>query len=82
MAQIYPFTRNTEDDLIIVAARAGNSLLDLVLDTGVSDTFINFGVLIKERIVWVIPKGLYPLKQPTVLFMLIVMKFKLFLAWV
>ncbi|MBL7786136.1 MAG: hypothetical protein JNM36_09550 [Chitinophagales bacterium] len=78
MAQIYPFTRNTEDDLIIVAARAGNSLLDLVLDTGVSHTFINFGVLV----VWVIPKGLYPLKQPTVLFMLIVMKFKLFLAWV
>lgn len=47
MAQIYPFTRDTEDDLIIVTAKVGNSVVDLVLDTGASHTFVSFGVLIK-----------------------------------
>lgn len=62
MAQIYPFTRNTEDDLIIVTARLGNSLLDLVLDTGASHTFINFGVLIKEGYRLGDTKGLVPVE--------------------
>ena len=48
MAQSYSFERETEDDLIVVTARIGNSLVDLVVDTGASHTFIDFGVLIKE----------------------------------
>ncbi len=62
MAQIYPFTRDTEDDLIIVAARIDNSLLDLVLDTGASQTFINFGVLIKEGYRSGDTKGIVPIE--------------------
>ena len=48
MAQSYSFERETEDDLIVITARIGNSLVDLVVDTGASHTFIDFGVLIKE----------------------------------
>ena len=48
MAQIYPFTRESEDALMVVSARVGNTAIDLVLDTGASHTFIDFGVLIKE----------------------------------
>ncbi len=48
MAQSYSFERETEDDLIVITARIGNSLVDLVIDTGASHTFIDFGVLIKE----------------------------------
>jgi predicted aspartyl protease len=48
MAEIYTFRRETQDDLIIVSAQIGNSVLDLIFDTGASHTFINFGVLIKE----------------------------------
>lgn len=62
MAEIYHFTRETEDDLIIVTARIGNSVLDLVLDTGASHTFINFGVLIKEGYRVGDTKGLVPVE--------------------
>ena len=62
MAQIYPFTRDTEDDLIIVTARVGNSVVDLVLDTGASHTFVNFGVLIKEGYRLGDTKGLVPVE--------------------
>ena len=62
MAQIYQFTRETEDDLIIVTVRIGNSVLDLVLDTGASHTFINFGVLIKEGYRVGDTKGLVPVE--------------------
>jgi predicted aspartyl protease len=62
MAKIYHFTRATEDDLIIVTARIGNSVLDLVLDTGASHTFINFGVLIKEGYRVGDTKGLVPVE--------------------
>jgi predicted aspartyl protease len=62
MAKIYHFTRETEDDLVIVTARIGNSVLDLVLDTGASHTFINFGVLIKEGYRMGDTKGLVPVE--------------------
>jgi predicted aspartyl protease len=62
MAEIYNFTRETEDDLIIVTVRIGNSVLDLVLDTGASHTFINFGVLIKEGYRVGDTKGLVPVE--------------------
>ncbi len=48
MAQSYTFKRETEDDLIVIPVKIGNSLVDLVLDTGASHTFIDFGILIKE----------------------------------
>jgi predicted aspartyl protease len=48
MAQSYSFERETEDDLIVIPVKIGNSLVDLVLDTGASHTFIDFGILIKE----------------------------------
>jgi predicted aspartyl protease len=48
MAQSYPFERETEDDLIVIPVKIGNSLVDLVVYTGASHTFIDFGILIKE----------------------------------
>jgi predicted aspartyl protease len=48
MAQSYSFERETEDDLIVIPVKIGNSLVDLVVDTGASHTFIDFGILIKE----------------------------------
>ena len=62
MAQGYPFTRNTEDDLIIVTAKVGHSIVDLVLDTGASHTFLNFGILIKEGYRMGDTKGLVPIE--------------------
>ena len=62
MAKIFTFTRATEDDLITVTARIGNSVLDLVLDTGASHTFINFGILIKEGYRVGDTKGLVPVE--------------------
>ncbi len=40
MAKSYTFERFTEDDLIIVSAQLDNSLVDFVLDTGASHTFV------------------------------------------
>jgi predicted aspartyl protease len=48
MAQSYSFERETEDDLIVIPVKIGNSLVDLVVDTGASHTFIDFGIHIKE----------------------------------
>ncbi len=48
MAQIYTFERESDDDLIIVSTIIGNTIVDLVLDTGASHTFIDFGILINE----------------------------------
>ena len=48
MAQSYSFERETEDDLIVIPVKIGNSLVDLVVDTGASHTFIDFGIPIKE----------------------------------
>ncbi len=48
MAQSYSFERENEDDLIVIPVKIGNSLVDLVVDTGASHTFIDFGILIKE----------------------------------
>lgn len=62
MAKSYSFTRETEDDLILVTTRIGNSILDLVLDTGASHTFVNFGILIKEGYRMGDTKGLVPVE--------------------
>ena len=48
MAKSYSFERETEDDLIVIPVKIGNSLAELVLDTGASHTFIDFGILVKE----------------------------------
>ena len=48
MAQSYTFERETEDDLIVIPVIIGSSLVDLVVGTGASHTFIDFGILIKE----------------------------------
>ena len=62
MAKSYSFKRDTEDDLIIVQVQIGNSLVDLVLDTGASHTFIDFGILIKEGFRLNDTKGLVPVE--------------------
>jgi len=46
----------------VVVARVGNSIVELVLDTGASHTFINFGVLIKEGYRLGDTKGLVPVE--------------------
>jgi hypothetical protein len=48
MDETFSFVRASQDDLIIVTARVDSSVVDLVLDTGASHTFIDFGILIKE----------------------------------
>lgn len=62
MAKSYPFIRTTEDDLICVPTRIGNTLVNLIFDTGASHTFINFGVLIKEGFRSGDTKGLVPVE--------------------
>ncbi len=62
MAQSYAFARATEDDLIVVSARIGNSIVDWVLDSGASHTFIDFGILIKEGYRLGDTKGLVPVE--------------------
>lgn len=48
MAQSYSFIRETEDDLIQITAIIGQTLSQIILDTGASHTFIDFGILIQE----------------------------------
>ncbi len=48
MAQIYSFIRESDEDLIVISAQIGNSIVEMVLDRGASHTFIDFGILIKE----------------------------------
>lgn len=62
MVKSYPFERLTQDDLIIIPTKIGNSLVNLVLDTGASHTFIDFGILIKEGYRSYHTKGLIPVE--------------------
>jgi predicted aspartyl protease len=62
MAQSYSFERETEDDLIVIPVKIGNSLVDLVIDTGASHTFIDFGILIKEGYRLNDTKGIIPVE--------------------
>jgi predicted aspartyl protease len=62
MAQSYSFERETEDDLIVIPVKIGNSLVDLVVDTGASHTFIDFGILIKEGYRLNDTKGIIPVE--------------------
>ena len=48
MAQTFAFERRTDDNLILMPVRVGNSIIELVLDTGASHSFVDFGILIKE----------------------------------
>ena len=62
MAKSYTFERNSDDDLIIVAVKIGNSLAEFVLDTGASHTFIDFCLLIKEGYRKSDTKGVVPVE--------------------
>ena len=62
MAKSFSFERLTDDDLIIVSAQLDNSLVDFVLDTGASHTFVDFGVLIKEGYRKNDTKGIIPIE--------------------
>jgi hypothetical protein len=62
MAQSHTFKRQTADDLIVIVAQIGQSLVDLVLDTGASHTFIDFGILIKEGYRLSDSQGLVPVE--------------------
>jgi predicted aspartyl protease len=62
MAKSYTFERHTEDDLILVTAQLDNSVVDFVLDTGASHTFIDFGILIKEGYRKNDTKGIVPIE--------------------
>ena len=62
MAQIYSFTRESAEDLIVISTRIGNSILEMVLDSGASHTFIDFGILIKEGYRLSDSKGLVPVE--------------------
>jgi predicted aspartyl protease len=62
MAQSYTFARSSEDDLITFPVRIGNSIVDLVFDTGATHTFIDLGILIKEGYRIGDSKGLIPVE--------------------
>jgi predicted aspartyl protease len=62
MAKSYTFERNTEEDLILVTTQLDNSVVDVVLDTGASHTFIDFGILIKEGYRKNDTKGIVPIE--------------------
>jgi predicted aspartyl protease len=62
MAKSYTFERHTEDDLILVTAQLDNSVVDFVLHTGASHTFIDFGILIKEGYRKNDTKGIVPIE--------------------
>ena len=62
MAKSYTFERHTEDDLILITAQLDNSVVDFVLDTGASHTFIDFGILIKEGYRKNDTKGILPIE--------------------
>lgn len=50
MAQTQSFKRLDNESLIFVPASILESEVDLVVDTGASHTFIDFGILLKEGI--------------------------------
>lgn len=62
MGESFPFVRNSADDLIVVVAQLDNSLLELVLDTGASHTFVDLGILIKEGCRMDDSKGVVPVE--------------------
>jgi predicted aspartyl protease len=62
MAKSYSFERLTDDDLIVITAQLDNSLVDFVLDTGASHTFIDFGILVKEGYRKSDTKGIVPIE--------------------
>ncbi|HRI62183.1 MAG TPA: hypothetical protein PK228_20725, partial [Saprospiraceae bacterium] len=62
MDEGFAFDRKTADDLILVTVRLGNTLLELVLDTGASHTFIDFGILVKEGYRMDDTKGMVPVE--------------------
>lgn len=62
MDESFAFDRKTADDLILVTVRLGNTLLELVLDTGASHTFIDFGILVKEGYRMDDTKGMVPVE--------------------
>ena len=62
MAKSYTFERVTDDDLIVITAQLDNSLVDFVLDTGASHTFIDFGILVKEGYRKSDTKGIVPIE--------------------
>jgi len=62
MDESFSFVRDTPDDLIVVTAQIDSSIVDLVLDTGASHTFVDFGILIKEGYRMNDTKGLVPVE--------------------
>lgn len=62
MDESFSFVRESPDDLITITARIDNSVVDLVLDTGASHTFVDFGILIKEGYRMDDTKGLVPVE--------------------
>jgi predicted aspartyl protease len=62
MDESFSFVRDSPDDLIIVPARIDQSIVDMVLDTGASHTFLDFGVLVKEGYRTNDAKGLVPVE--------------------
>lgn len=62
MDEGFAFDRKTADDLILVSVRLGNTLVELVLDTGASHTFIDFGILVKEGYRMDDSKGIVPVE--------------------
>lgn len=62
MDESFSFIRESQDDLITITARIDNSVVDMVLDTGASHTFVDFGILIKEGYRMDDTKGLVPVE--------------------
>jgi predicted aspartyl protease len=62
MDEGFSFDRKTVDDLILVSVRLGNTMVELVLDTGASHTFIDFGILVKEGYRMNDSKGIVPVE--------------------
>ena len=60
MAQTQSFKRLDSESLIFVPAALLESEVDLVVDTGASHTFIDFGILLKEGIKLENSLGLVP----------------------
>lgn len=60
MAQTQSFKRLDNESLIFVPASILESEVDLVVDTGASHTFIDFGILLKEGIRLEHSMGLVP----------------------
>jgi predicted aspartyl protease len=62
MAKIFSFKRESEDDLIVIPVWVQNTFVKMVLDTGASHSFIDFGILVKEGFRLNDTKGLIPVE--------------------